>query len=335
MSAVLETDQQSLVVLREYADHSSAFLTFNDETSHFVAPGVEGLVAYREAGRRHLVQLCGPIAEPEERPALLDAFLARAAADGRRVTAVQVPREDAPLYAERGFTVDQMGCSFSIDLDGYALRGQKFVKTRNMISRARREGATVDELDHDEARACEAELAAIDGAWLAGKGRHVHELAFMIGERGGRGQRYRRLFVARAGGRIVAYVSFSPVFGERPGWLYDLTRRDPEAPPGVIELIFFTALERFQEEGWGWMHLGFTPFVGLDDAHDLGAGSGIVRWAVRQLAERGELLYPARTQESFKRKWLPHRVEPEYLAFQGGPKPGAVFGLLRVTRTLP
>lgn len=156
----------------------------------------------------------------------------------------------------------------------------------------------------------------------------------MIGQRGGRGGPFRRTFVAWQHGRVVGYVSYSPCFGSRPGWLYDLTRRRPDAPPGTIEIIFHTALQRFQEEGWRWLHLGLTPFAGLSDERHPG-GSAVTRLAVSQIARRGQWIYPSRTQESFKRKWLPQVVTPEYIAFERGPSLGAVWQLLRLTRTIP
>ena len=49
-----------------------------------------------------------------------------------------------------GWTVNQFGTSYSIDLSDFTLQGKKFVKTRNMIARSRREGVTIAEagVDH-------------------------------------------------------------------------------------------------------------------------------------------------------------------------------------------
>jgi len=173
--------------------------------------------------------------------------------------------------------------------------------------------------------------------WLRGKGRHVNELAFLVGERGGSGASLRRVFVARLDEQPLAYVTYSPVFGsERPGWLYDLTRRRPSVPPGTIELIFVTALEQLRERGARWLHLGLTPFVGLaDELEPAAARSRLVAFLGRQLSEHGEFVYPARSQEAFKLKWAPSVIEPEYIAFQGGPSLRATLGLLRLTKVIP
>jgi lysylphosphatidylglycerol synthetase-like protein (DUF2156 family) len=264
-AAQAPADTEAYEMLRRYGSHSSAFLAMNSGNHRFRTDGVDGFVPYREAGRRHLFQLGGPVCAVRDQSSLLTALLARAGSERRRVAAVQLSRPQAELHAGHGFVVNQFGASFSIALDGYSLGGQRMVKVRNMVNRARREGVSVAEVPAGErdGEDVTAALDAVDAAWLRAKGRHVKELEFLIGERGGPGAPHRRLFTAVHEGRTVGYVSYSPVFGEHAGWLYDLTRRLPDAPPGTVELLFATALRQFQDEGCGWLHLGFTPFVQL------------------------------------------------------------------------
>ncbi|MFI1937055.1 phosphatidylglycerol lysyltransferase domain-containing protein [Streptomyces purpureus] len=328
--------EQVFRALSRHGNHSSAFLTMGSGLRHLSVPGDDGFVAHRTAGR-HMFELCGPVCADADRERLLAALLDRAAEERRKVVGVQLSRRDAELHAAHDFTADQLGASFSIALDGYSLGGRRMVKVRNMVNRARKEGVTADEASPADRDGPElaAALDGVDAAWLRAKGRHVKELDFMIGERGGPGAPYRRLFTAVHQGRIVAYVSYSPVFGERPGWLYDLTRRTPEAPPGTIDLVFATALRRFQDEGSAWLHLGFTPFVQLEPLERAPGRPGRgLRPCLELVRRRGAALYPAAAQESFKLKWRPQLIEPEYLAFQGGPSPRAVWDLLRLTRTV-
>src|SRR3990170_1292033 len=76
-------------VLARHAQNPSAFLALNQDTERFSLPGLDGFVAYRPAGRRHLVQLGGPFAEAAEQDRLLSGFLAFAAAQRREVVAAQ------------------------------------------------------------------------------------------------------------------------------------------------------------------------------------------------------------------------------------------------------
>ncbi|MGC9379410.1 bifunctional lysylphosphatidylglycerol flippase/synthetase MprF [Streptomyces sp. MH13] len=316
-----------LDALAAHSDNPSSFLALNSGNTYFHDDRFEGACAYRTSGR-YVLQFGGPFAAPEHRARLLDAFVAHA---GRRLVAVQLQRADAELYAAHGFTVNQIGASYAVDLSRFTLRGSRFVRLRNKISRARRAGLEVAEVRDGDDR---AELDRIDRCWLREKGRHVKELRFLVGQRNGSLQKHRRLFVGRIGGEAVGYINYSPVYGSRPGWLHDLSRRRPDAPPGVMEALNATVMERLTADGAGWLHFGFTPFTGLDPEHEPPGASRLFSRFARLLAERGDAVYPAASQLEYKQKWAPHVVLPEYIAFRGRPRPGAVWQLLRATNAV-
>lgn len=315
-------------VIAAYADNPSAFLALNSGNEHFQDGRHDGVCIYRPT-RRYLFQFGGPFAPPEQRAALLDAFTA--SAGKRRIVAVQLQAEDAAIYAERGFTVNQFGASYAVDLERFTLRGKPFVRLRNKISRARRAGVVVSELAPGDPT---DGLDRIDREWLRGKGSHTKELTFLVGQRDGPEKKRQRVFVGRIDGRMVGYISYSPAFGSRPGWLHDLSRRSSDAPPGTMEIINSTAIERMCDEGDAWLHFGFTPFVGLDTDNEMPGASSLVSRSIRFLAQHGEKVYPSAAQLDYKEKWSPHVVLPEYIAFQGRVRPGALWALLRETNAL-
>jgi lysylphosphatidylglycerol synthetase-like protein (DUF2156 family) len=319
-------------ILARHADNPSAFLALNQEMSHFTVPGVDGVIAYQPAGRRTLVQLGGVFADQAAQGALLTAFLDFARSRRRKVVAVQLLRGDADLYAGHGFTVNQFGADYARSTAGFSLAGKKHMQLRNKVSRAQRAGVSVAEADSEQA---DPRLDEIDRSWLRAKGRHVKELKLMVGERGGPAQPRRRLFVATDGaGSAVGYVSFSPVYGKQSGWLHDLSRRSPDAPPGVLELIVVTALKAFQAEQAPYFHFGFTPFTSLSPEHEVAGASRITARLLRLLAKHGSAVYPAASQLAYKEKWGPDLVQPEYIAFQGGISLRSLWDLLRVTNSV-
>ena len=186
-------------------------------------------------------------------------------------------------------------------------------------------------------RACSPDLwrrlAEISRAWLATKGGH--ELDLLVGEMGEAGDPNRRLFVALdRQQQPLGFITYVPVWGERPGVLHDLTRRAPDAPAGVMELINATALARFQEEEIRFLHFGFTPFlVGMGGAAVERPDHWLVPRLIRFIGRWGSAIYPARTQLQYKQKWAPEIVETEYIAFQQVSL-GALFALLIATRSL-
>jgi lysylphosphatidylglycerol synthetase-like protein (DUF2156 family) len=326
---------EAAATLARHAQNPSAFLALNVDTQQFTVPGIDGLIAFRPAGSRHLVQLGGVFADEADSDRLLEAFLAYARDQHRRVVAVQLLASDTARYAAHGFRVEQLGSSYAVALEKFSLAGKHFVSLRNKISKARRSGVVVAEVgvDVETSPDLARRIDAVDATWLRSKGAHVKELAFMVGERGGPAEPMRRLFVARLGEDVLGYISFSPAYGRESGWLHDLSRRDPQAPPGTTELLVVTAVERFREEGARWLHFGLTPFTGLADDHVVaGAGSPTARRAVRALADHGRRVYPAADQLAYKQKWAPSLVQPEYVAFSGRVTLGAVWALLRLTR---
>ena len=203
------------------------------------------------------------------------------------------------------------------------------MQLRNKVSRARRAGVSVVETDNDQLG---PQLDEIDRLWLRSKGRHVKELKLMVGQRGGPIQPDRRLFAALdETGMALAYVSFSPVYGAQSGWLHDLSRRRPDAPPGVLELIVVTAIETFAAERASHLHFGFTPFTNLSPQHEVPGASRVVALILKFLAKHGSAIYPAASQLAYKEKWGLELVQPEYIAFQGGISLRRVWNLLRVT----
>ncbi|RDI68146.1 DUF2156 domain-containing protein [Nocardia pseudobrasiliensis] len=329
--------EDALAAVRAYGRHSSSFLALNSGNEYFTVDGSPGMIVYRPFGRDYWVQFTGPIAPVEECARLQRSFTDAAARRRRRVIAVQLLRPDAEQAAREGYSVNQFGCSYSIDLSGFGLGGGRFHKTRGMVNRSRREGVTVTEADPQRLARPEfaEQLDAIDATWLRDKGRHAKELQFLIGKRGDELQSHRRLFVAELGGRPIAYFSFSPVPGTHSGWLADLERRLPDSPPGVVEHIFAEAAQRFRDEGANWLHLGLTPFVGLAPEYVVEAGhSAFVAWVMNTIRTRGGALYPAESALAFKLKWRPQLVTPEYLAVPHRIRLRDVWCLARVTNAL-
>ncbi|MGV2918438.1 DUF2156 domain-containing protein [Streptomyces alfalfae] len=295
-----------------HAENPSAFLALNSGNSSFSLPGTDGVVVYRRTGR-FAVQFGGPFAAPEEYDTLLDGFRRHVKEEGLTHVGVQLQRADAERYARLGFTVNQIGASWAVSLPEFTLRGTRFMQLRNKISRAHRNGLQIQEVP---AHAFQEALETIDGAWLSSKGA-ARPLEFLVGEIGGEVQEQRRLFVGTIAGAPVAYISYSPVYGSRAGWMHDLSRRVPDGSPGLMEAINAHAIEVFRGEGVKWLHFGFTPFTGLDAAHELDGHSPAFQWLMHALWAEGAALYPAQTQLSYKQKWAPDALIPEYVAFDG------------------
>jgi lysylphosphatidylglycerol synthetase-like protein (DUF2156 family) len=170
--ATLEPVRRSIAA---YSDNPSGFPALNSGNSYFTAPGVDGVVVYRTSGR-YLVQLGGPFAAAGVGRKLLARFGEFATDRGKRTVAIQLQHADAELYATAGFVVNQVGASYAVDLGEFTLRGSRFVRLRNKISRTVR-GLTVTEVSAAPLRSAMAEL---DATWLRSKGKHAKPLELLV-----------------------------------------------------------------------------------------------------------------------------------------------------------
>ncbi|MFJ4920617.1 DUF2156 domain-containing protein [Streptomyces sp. NPDC088725] len=312
--SLIATENAVLAAIRKHteAENPSSFLTLNSGNSTFSVPEADGVIVYRRTGR-HVVQFGGPFAATEDYDLLAGRFLEHVREQNLSLVGVQLQRHDAERYRRYGFTVNQVGASWARRLEDFTLRGTRFMQLRNKISRAHRNGLEIREVAAED---WEAELKVIDGAWLSSKGG-ASQLEFLVGQMGGEVQPLRRLFVGTIEGAPVAYISYSPVYGSRAGWMHDLSRRIPEGSPGLMEAINAHAIEVFRGEGVAWLHFGFTPFTGLDADFEIEGHSPAFQWLMSALWAEGAALYPAQTQLSYKQKWAPDLVIPEYVAFDG------------------
>jgi lysylphosphatidylglycerol synthetase-like protein (DUF2156 family) len=313
--------------LQRYGDNPSGFLAVNSGNSYFTVAGLAGAIVYRTSGR-YLVQFAGPFAPADSYPSLLRHFIEFAQREGKEIVAIELLRKDAEVYAANGFTVNQVGASYSVDLSRFSLGGTAFMQLRNKISRATRNGLTVAEVD--PAEWAEA-ISSVDRTWLDGKGENVKTLEFLVGEHGGPMQKYRRIFAGSIDREVVGYISYSPAYGGRPGWMHDLSRRKPGGSPGIMEAINFAAIEKFRSESAPWLHFGFTPFTSLSPEHELPGASKAYAYFMNWLWENGDFVYPAKSQFAYKNKWAPHEAQPEYIAFHGSVHAAGLIHVFKVS----
>jgi lysylphosphatidylglycerol synthetase-like protein (DUF2156 family) len=331
MTDALTATDLVLDAIQQYADadNPSSFLAVNEGNSYLHLPDLPGVIVYRPTGR-YLVQFGGPFAPKEARSPLLRAFLDLAARQGREIVAIQLQGVDAAEYLAEGFTVNQIGASYALRLDTFSLRGTTFMQLRNKIARALRSGLAISEEPLDPWHAAMTEL---DAAWLGTKGG-AKPLEFLVGQYGGRYQHLRRLFVGVHGRRLTGYISYSPVYGSRPGWMHDLSRRQPDSPPGVMEAINKAAIDTFRAEGAQWLHFGFTPYSAMSVARQFPGYSRAFDWLARDIWANGAHIYPAQTQYAYKEKWKQDIILPEYIAFQRGASIPALIHVFRACNAI-
>lgn len=312
--------------IQEYgqSENPSSFLAVNEGNRYFTLAGRPGVIVYRLTGR-YIIQFGGPFAPDGSYEDLMEAFTRFVRDQGKLLSVIQLQARDARIYARHGFTVNQVGASYAVNLRTFTLAGKRYMQLRNKISRTMKSGTDICEADYEEWK---DGVADVDRRWLPLKGEGARPLEFLVGQTGGPMQKHRRLFIGVKDGTLAGYVSYSPVYGSNPGWMHDLSRRLPDSSPGIMEAINKTAIDTFRAEGVPWLHFGFTPFTSMSEDREVEGRSPGFAWLMRRLGETGSV-YPASTQLAYKEKWNPTLITTEYAGFPG---PASVEGFVHVWR---
>jgi phosphatidylglycerol lysyltransferase len=109
-------------------------------------------------------------------------------------------------------------------------------------------------------------------------------------------------------GNAVAFANIVPSYRLNEG-VIDLMRRLPEAPGGVMDLLFVSLAEYFKNAGYKGLNLGLAPLAGLG-----APGSPPLEKAALLFYERFNAFYNFKGLRRFKEKFNP-RWEPRYLIY--------------------
>ncbi|MEM9490230.1 MAG: phosphatidylglycerol lysyltransferase domain-containing protein, partial [Myxococcota bacterium] len=175
---------------------------------------------------------------------------------------------------------------------------------REQLRRARAKGVTVRVVASAELRDPDSPvrrgMTALAARWL--EGRPMAPMGFLVQIDLFSSPDERCVLVAERDGAVVGVLSAVPVYG-REGWFFEDVLRHPEAPNGVVELLFDHAMREVAARGSCHVTLGMVP---LD-----GAPSSVLRF----IRDHTRWLYDFEGLRSFKAKLLPERWDPVFLAY--------------------
>jgi phosphatidylglycerol lysyltransferase len=292
-------------ILDEYATTGLAYFHLLSDKQLFVARDERSLLSYRVVGGT-AVALGEPIGAPDSAIVLVREFHEFCELHGWRVAYHQVSPAGVRLLEAVGLKSIKIGEEAIVDVQAFSLEGSHFKRTRNKNRQLAKEGIVVEELAQPIDAATMSELREVSDQWLADGGHR--ERTFTLGWFDPAYLSDTTVLVARsAGGRIEAFVNLLPSFASRNG-NFDLMRRRPDAPNGVMELLFVHLIEHFRDAGRQGMTLGFAPLANID-------GDGLIARALRTLYERESSAFNFKGLYEFKSKWHPG-WEPRSLVYR-------------------
>jgi phosphatidylglycerol lysyltransferase len=306
--------EQLTAWVEAHGAHTASYVLLEGDKRIVTAPAVDGFLAYE---RRACVPIVAgdPVCAPEQAAALLHALRRRVWPAPVLSYATRPEMLDACHHA--GFGAVAIGAEPVFDPRTFTLAGGARATVRAAVNHARREGVTVIE-HHPRKTGAErtnAELNDISSEWLAAKGGD--ELGFLLGQPQLDRWTRKRYFIARRQDHIEAFLVCEPVT-VRHGWYLDVTRRRPDAPRGVMELLATTALETFGREGSAFASMGLAPLGLLDLGDAIAKDSSELRALLAKAFEVLDTPYDFRNLLRYKSKFAPDRWEPRFLCYTRG-----------------
>lgn len=274
------TFEQRMEYMRKYGSHCMSFSTLQPGMKFFDVPG-KGFIAYMRKWGNQMV-LSDPICHPDDREALLDAFLARF----KRSGFVQITEPVARIIRERyGFYTTQFGIETVLDLENWSLSGKKKQILRTSLNQARKRGIVIRE-NPEETRHHE-----LSREWMATRKIKNREIGFLIRPMVMDHEENTRKFFAYQGDELIGFVFFDPIYkdGEIVSYVPNISRFSHDFRQGIFYALITYAIETFKNEGLKEVNLGLSILV-LDD-ENAPYESGLLKNAERLIYRYGNFIY--------------------------------------------
>lgn len=270
------------------------FHLLDDKTYAFSNDG-QAFLSFRMVGSTAVV-LGEPVGPAESATNAAREFIEMCSLNGWRFGFHQVTGAGADALTAMGLKKIKIGEEAIIPIQTFSLAGKSFKHLRNIQHSLEREGFVVEELPQPLDGAVLDELQAVSDAWMAADGHR--ERTFTLGQFDRDYLRETRVFVVwRKGGRIEAFANVVARYRSADA-TFDLMRRRPDSPNGVMDLLLLHFIELFRADGCDGLNLGLAPLANVDEPGPKGA-------ALRLMYERGNVAFNFRGLRSYKDKWNP------------------------------
>ena len=281
---------RSLVL--KFGFNPMSYLALEKDKLYFFSKQVEGVCAYTIVG--NVMTVCGDIicdkSSANKFMLELTQFADENALD---LLLMNITDDYINIYKEFGFGFLKCGEDANFNLDEYTLKGGAIAKVRAAINHAIKDGIYVKEIDmtKEESRTAIEQMEQISKKWLSAK--ESPELIFMLGK----------------DNFATPYDVFNPYL---KGFISEITRRDPNAKAGVIEMIIYEAFMKFKEEGYTECTMGLSPLYNVNSADNPSVNEKVFTFLYDHMTQ----LYDFKALHHAKEKFAPTSWESRFYAFR-------------------
>jgi lysylphosphatidylglycerol synthetase-like protein (DUF2156 family) len=277
-------------------------------------PEIDGAIIYGEFGRVWLAA-GDPLAPLEDMAELARQFTLFARGKNRVVAFVPSSAEFARMVVPHDLTAVKVGAAPYFDLQTWNPRGDSAKKIRAGVNQAQRAGVAVEMVPDAVDELLKKETAQLCMSWLGAR-RSATTFGWLIALDPFLHSEYKKYFAARVNGKLVGFLSASPI-PARKGWYLEDVLREPDAPQGTSTLLVVEALAKLKAEGAALATLGTSPLA-TDGPDGVPTEHHVVARALELAARRLGGFYNFEGLRRFKGKFAPSWWESEYALHQRG-----------------
>ncbi len=302
------------VIAAEPSTH--AWLALMGDKQVLVSDSGRSFLMYAAHGRT-LVAMGDPCGDTAEASELIWRLRELADTQGARVAFVHLTAERLPLYLDLGLTIRKLGEEARVNLLTFNTDGKAWRNMRNNRSALLRRGIALEIVPASGVDAIMTDLKRVSDVWRTRQ--NGPEKGFSLGRFDPDYVRNMPVAVMRLDGQIIAFANLW-IGASKAEIAVDLMRHIPDAPHGVMDVMFIELMLWAQAAGYRWFNLGRAPLSGLIERplaplwHHLGAL--VFKRAARFYRFEGLRLY----KQKFGPDWRPF-----YLA--SPPGLGAIWAL--------
>ncbi|HEX2640540.1 MAG TPA: DUF2156 domain-containing protein [Pyrinomonadaceae bacterium] len=290
-----------------YGWNSTSFQIVNPGISRWFSDRGDAVVGYVPAAGVRVVA-GAPVCDKDRLPEVAKEFEGDAKSHGQQVCYFCAERRlesavsESPTHSK--FLIGAQPVWRPADWAGIV---KDHKSLRAQLNRARNKGVTVSEWPTEKAYNNEL-LGECLHAWLRSKG--LPPLHFMVEPETLKRLEHRRVFAAECGGRVVGFVTLSPVV-TRNGWLFEQFPHRPKAPNGTVELMIDAAMRALADSKCDYATLGLSPLSTRARVEPFGNPLWL-RIVLAWLRKHGQRFYNFDGLDAFKAKLQPDDWEPVF-----------------------
>lgn len=314
--------QQARQIIDQHGQTSLARLSLLKDKSYFFSPSGLSVIAYVAKGRA-AIALGDPIGPEQDRSEAIRSFDHFCDRNDWFPAFYETLPTELSRYSALGFRSLQIGEEAVVDLKTFNLKGKANQNLRTAVNRLTRTGHSTKVFEPPISDELLLQLKPVSDEWL--KNKQGAEKRFSIGWFDGDYLRDCHIGVAYdAHGKIIAFMNLLSGYNQYQVTV-DLMRQRFDPEKGLMDYLFVSVLQYFQEAGLESFSFSLSPLAGVGttpQAQQIEKGLGYFFNHLNQF-------YNFKGLHGFKEKFRP-QWQPRYLIYPNlSALPDIAVGLVR------